>query len=183
VLPQISCVEKRGNRDARRHQVSARCDDLAFAGLTQPRYNPQGVPALRSGRRVALTKEDELPRRPEHSNSSDRGGERRQRDGSAPRREPRRDTDENALALREENHSYASVARSLGFKRADDARKGFLRAFAKRQGVERDALRLRELGRLDVLEARIRSRDAHDPEKMAGRLIALDVLRGELPEQ
>jgi hypothetical protein len=124
-----------------------------------------------------------VPRRPEHSNTSHRDGERRQRETFSARREPRRNTDEEALALREQNHSYAWVARSLGFKRADDARKGFLRAFAKRQGVEREALRLRELKRLDDLEARIRIRDANDPDKMAGRLVALDVLRGELPQQ
>jgi len=75
------------------------------------------------------------------------------------------------------------VARSLGFKRANDARQGFLRALAKREGPERDALRRRELERLDELEARIRSRDEKKPEKMAGRLVALDVLRQELPEQ
>jgi hypothetical protein len=122
-----------------------------------------------------------VPRRQEHSNTSRRGGEGRPRENSSPRREPRRNTDEEALALREENHSYAWVARSLGLKRADDARRSFLRAFAKREGVERDALRLRELKRLDELEARIRSRDANDPGKMAARLVALDVLRGELP--
>ena len=99
------------------------------------------------------------------------------------RREPRRNTDEEALALREENRSYAWVARSLGFKRANDARQGFLRALAKREGADRDALRGRELNRLDELEARIRRRDESEPDKMAGRLVALDRLRQELPER
>jgi len=58
-----------------------------------------------------------------------------------------------------------------------------LRALAKREGAERDALRRRELERLDQLEARIRSRDKDAPEKLAGRLVALDMLRRELPEQ
>jgi hypothetical protein len=84
--------------------------------------------------------------------------------------------------MREENHSYAWVARSLGFKRANDARQGFLRALARREGAERDALLRREHKRLDELEARIRSRDEREPEKLAGRLVALEKLRQELPE-
>jgi hypothetical protein len=79
--------------------------------------------------------------------------------------------------LREENHSYVWVARSLGLKRAHDARQAFLRALAKRGGPERDALRRRELQRLDELEARIRRRDESEPDKLAGRLVALDRLR------
>jgi len=85
--------------------------------------------------------------------------------------------------LREENYSYAWVARSLGLKRANDARQAFLRALTKRESPERDALRQRELARLDELEARIRTRDASEPDKLAGRLVALDRLRQELPEQ
>jgi hypothetical protein len=85
--------------------------------------------------------------------------------------------------MREENRSYAWVARSLGFKRANDARQGFLRALAKREGAERDALLRRELKRLDELETRIRSRDESKPDKLAGRLVALERLRQELPEQ
>jgi hypothetical protein len=124
-----------------------------------------------------------VPRRAERSEDRRSADGGRQKEGSFSRREPRRNTDEEALALREENRSYAWVARSLGFKRANDARQGFLRAFAKREGAERDALRRRELQRLDELEARIRSRDKAKPEKLAGRLVALDVLRQELPER
>ncbi|MGD0321124.1 MAG: hypothetical protein ABSC00_05900 [Acidimicrobiales bacterium] len=54
---------------------------------------------------------------------------------------------------------------------------------AKREGAERDALLRRELKRLDELEARIRSRDESEPDKLAGRLVALERLRQELPEQ
>lgn len=85
--------------------------------------------------------------------------------------------------MREENRSYAWVARSLGFKRANDARQSFLRALAKREGVEHDALRQRELKRLDELEARIRRRDEDVPDKLAVRLVALDKLREELPRK
>jgi hypothetical protein len=124
-----------------------------------------------------------VPRRPGRSGERRPSDEGRQKESSFTRREPRRNTDEEALALREENRSYAWVARSLGFKRANDARQGFLRALAKREGADRDALRLRELSRLDELEARIRRRDESKPEKMAGRLVALDRLRQELPER
>jgi hypothetical protein len=37
-----------------------------------------------------------------------------------------------------------------------------------------------ELSRLESLEARIRSRDAGEPEKMANRLEALEQMRGRL---
>jgi len=124
-----------------------------------------------------------LPRRAERSGEKHPANEGRRRESSFSRREPRRNTDEEALALREENRSYAWVARSLGFKRANDARQGFLRALAKREGAERDALLRRELKRLDELEARIRSRDESEPDKLAGRLVALERLRQELPEQ
>lgn len=87
------------------------------------------------------------------------------------------------MTLREEGRSYARVARSLGLKRANDARQAFLRALAKRDGAERDGLRRRELERLDELEARIRERDESEPDKLANRLVALDRLRQELPEQ
>ena len=87
------------------------------------------------------------------------------------------------MTLREDGRSYAGVARSLGLKRANDARQAFLRALAKREGVERDGLRRRELERLDELEARIRTRDESEPDKLINRLAALDRLRQELPEQ
>jgi hypothetical protein len=71
----------------------------------------------------------------------------------------------------------------LGLKRANDARQAFLRALAKREGAERDALLRGELKRLDELEARIRSRDESEPDKLARRLAALESLRQEFPEQ
>ena len=86
------------------------------------------------------------------------------------------------MTLREEGHSYARVARSLGLKRANDARQAFLRALAKRDGADRDGLRRRELERLDELEVRMRQHDESEPDKLANRLAALDKLRQELPE-
>ncbi|MGD0321396.1 MAG: hypothetical protein ABSC00_07330 [Acidimicrobiales bacterium] len=75
------------------------------------------------------------------------------------------------------------MARSLGFKWVNDARQGFLRALAKREDAERDALLRRELERLDELEARIRRRDESKPDTLARRLAALDRLRQELLKQ
>lgn len=79
--------------------------------------------------------------------------------------------------MREKGHSFGAIARTLGFKRATDAQTSFLRALAQREGDERDKLVQRELARLDELEARIRSRDSEDPEKMKRRLQALEAMR------
>jgi hypothetical protein len=82
--------------------------------------------------------------------------------------------------MRESGETYAAVARNLGLKRAVDAQAAFLRAVRGRQGEERNALIERENARLVQLEARIRSRDAADPEKMERRLHALAKLREQL---
>ena len=84
------------------------------------------------------------------------------------------------LALRESGKTYAAVARSLGLKRAVDAQAAFLRAVRRREGDERSGLVERENARLVVLEDRIRTRDAADPEKMERRLGALAKLREQL---
>ena len=72
------------------------------------------------------------------------------------------------------------MARSLGLKRATEARQAFLRALRARPDDERVAIAVREQGRLDELEARIRTRDAAEPEKLQRRLEALGVLRDGL---
>jgi hypothetical protein len=79
--------------------------------------------------------------------------------------------------LREAGQTFASVARSLGFKRASMAQAAFLRALRQREGAERAQLTKRESARLDQLETRIRTRDAADPEKMERRLGALGKMR------
>jgi hypothetical protein len=76
--------------------------------------------------------------------------------------------------------TFAAVARSAGFKRSVDAQAGFLRALRQREGEERSRLIQRESTRLDELEARIRMRDASEPEKMERRLLALAKLRETL---
>jgi len=111
--------------------------------------------------------------------------DRAHRDGPRPAQErdagyrppSRRNIDADALALREGGRSFAGIAQALGLKRATDARQAFLRGLRSRPEHERKLITARELERLDLLEARVRSRDAQDPEKLARRLVALAALR------
>ena len=82
--------------------------------------------------------------------------------------------------LREEGRSFAAIARTMGLKRAADAREAFLRELRGRPEGERPGLVERELGRLDKLEARIRARDAAEPGKLETRLGALEAMRASL---
>ena len=119
---------------------------------------------------------------PRSGDRSDRRGFEEREERSGPRRpaRPSRSSDEEALALRDSGQTYAFVARSLGFKRSVDAQAAFLRALRQREGEERNRLVQRESARLDELEARIRTRDAGEPEKMERRLQALAQLRAAL---
>ena len=101
---------------------------------------------------------------------------REERDRPA-RQAPRRNTDGEALALREQGRSYAAIARTLGLKRATDARAAFLRALRAAPEDERKLIAGREFQRLDQLEVRIRTRDAATPDKLERRLAALAALR------
>ena len=85
--------------------------------------------------------------------------------------------DEEVVTLRETGRSYAAVARSLGLKRSADAHASFVRALRSRPDGERVAMAQRESDRLDLLEIRIRDRDAADPTKLNRRLTALEKLR------
>ena len=58
-----------------------------------------------------------------------------------------------------------------------DARQAFLRGMRSRPDDEQRLIAGRELERLNVLEARIRERDAGDPVKIERRLAALAALR------
>lgn len=84
------------------------------------------------------------------------------------------------MALREQGRSFAAIARTLGFKRAGDARQAFLRELRSRPDEERQGLVAHELDRLDKLEARIRTRDAEEPDKLQTRLGALAAMRESL---
>ncbi|HYA43990.1 MAG TPA: hypothetical protein VED59_00165 [Acidimicrobiales bacterium] len=99
-----------------------------------------------------------------------------ERDGGF-RPPPRRSIDADALALREDGRSFAAIAQALGLKRATDARQAFIRGLRSRPEHERKLIVARELERLDVLEARVRTRDAQDPDKLKRRLVALAALR------
>lgn len=107
----------------------------------------------------------------------DRDSDRERKDSRGPRRGS---SDEDALRLREEGRTFASVARSLNLKRSNDALAAFLRAVRQRPDAERAELIGRERLRLDVLEARIRDRDKGDPTRLDRRLGALEKLRGSL---
>ena len=69
------------------------------------------------------------------------------------------------------------MARSLGFKRATEARQAFLRGMRARPDTERREIGDRERQRLVELEARIRTRDADDPDKVERRLAAVALLK------
>ncbi|HTV12488.1 MAG TPA: hypothetical protein VME20_11590 [Acidimicrobiales bacterium] len=92
-------------------------------------------------------------------------------------RAPRRNLDEEVVALRERGKSYSAIASALGMKRAVNANEAFVRAMRRLSEKERTALWQRESARLDQLEARIRSRDAEQPAKMERHLVALEALR------
>jgi hypothetical protein len=98
----------------------------------------------------------------------------------AGRRIPARNLDEQALELREANSSYSTIARRLELPRATDAHRAFVRAMRSRDGEEHQRLVANEHSRLDVLELRIRDRDAAQPEKIERRLLAVATLRAAL---
>jgi hypothetical protein len=119
-----------------------------------------------------------LPRgRDPRSRDQDRDTERDRKDSRSPRRGS---SDEDALRLREEGRSYASVARSLNLKRSNDALAAVMRALRQRPDAERAELVGRERARLDKLEARIRDRDRDHPTRLDRRLGALEKLRSSL---
>lgn len=84
------------------------------------------------------------------------------------------------MLLREQGRSFAAIARTVGLKRSLAAREAFLRELRSRPDEERQGLVERELERLDKLEARIRSRDAEQPDKLQTRLGALAKMRESL---
>jgi hypothetical protein len=110
-------------------------------------------------------------RRQSRRSSEPPGRERRSRPPTA-------NVDEEALALREAGESYSAIARRLELARAATAHAAFIRAVRHRSGSELEGLLQRENERLDQLEARIRERDAADPEKVTRRLAGVEALRG-----
>jgi hypothetical protein len=109
------------------------------------------------------------------------GSARPERPAPSVRRSPVRHVDEEALELRETGLPYSTIARRLELRRATDAHRAFIRALRARGGDEQRRLVANEQVRLDALEGRIRARDAAQPEKLEGRLVALANLRAALP--
>lgn len=81
------------------------------------------------------------------------------------------------LALRGRGLSFSAIAGRLGLRRSKDAFEAFHRALDATTGGERGEVIRQELGRLESLEARIRSRDAAKPEKLDHRMRALEEMR------
>ncbi|MDA8075973.1 MAG: hypothetical protein M0Z40_12225 [Actinomycetota bacterium] len=119
-----------------------------------------------------------MPRRTHTAMPPRRSTSAPERSRPARRQRPAtREVDAQALALRESGSSYSAIARRLELGRAVDAHRSFVRALGAHQGDERQRLIDNEEARLDLLEQRIRERDAADPEKVTRRLIGVDKLR------
>lgn len=114
------------------------------------------------------------------SNSRERRPDKERSGGGSFRPPQRRDVDEQVLRVRETGASYSAIARNVEMRRASDAHSAFVRAVNKREGEERQQLIDRESARLDLLEVRIRERDAGHPEKVERRLAAVATLREAL---
>lgn len=87
------------------------------------------------------------------------------------------EVDAQVLALREGGSSFSAIARRLELGRAIDAHRSFVRALGSRDGAERQRLVGNEEARLELLEQRIRERDAAEPDKVNRRLLGVDKLR------
>jgi hypothetical protein len=79
--------------------------------------------------------------------------------------------------LRESGKSFSAIARTLGLDRATEAHRSFVRALGTHEGEEHRQLVEHEEARLDVLEKRIRERDAADGVKLERRLQGVTKLR------
>jgi hypothetical protein len=105
-----------------------------------------------------------------------------ERSSGPRRRQASGDTDAQSLMLRESGSSFSAIARALGFDRATDAHRSYVRALGAREGDERQQLVKNEEARLDLLEQRIRERDAKDVSKVERRLLGVQKLREAIPK-
>jgi len=90
------------------------------------------------------------------------------------------DRDEWALLLREQGRSFAGIARVLDLSGALGANAAFNRALRRQTLGEQEALRNREVARLDALAERLRGRDGVTEEELARQLHGLRRLRKTL---
>ena len=122
-----------------------------------------------------------MPRHTHGRERPRRGSTTTERPGGARRRPPSRDTDAQALTLRESGKSYSAIARTLGLDRATEAHRSYIRALGTRDGDTLRQLVKNEDARLDELEQRIRQRDAADVAKVERRLLGVQRLREAIP--
>ena len=87
---------------------------------------------------------------------------------------------DSVIGLREAGRSYAAIARQLTMPNAREAQAAFVRAIRQRSDEERAGLVQRELGRLEVLEKKIRADADDDSPRAKRRLSALNKLRTAL---
>jgi hypothetical protein len=121
--------------------------------------------------------EESVPRHTHGTQAARRAESTSERPVSTRRRAASGATDAQALALRESGKSYSAIARTLGFDRAKEAHRSYVRALATHEGDERRQLIKSEEARLDELERRIRNRDAADVPKLERRLLGVQQLR------
>jgi hypothetical protein len=122
-----------------------------------------------------------VPRHTHGSQRARRTAPSSDRAGGSRRRTPSRDIDAQAFSLRESGKSFSAIARTLGFDRATEAHRSYIRALGTHEGDERRQLIKNEDARLDELEQRIRQRDAGDVTKLERRLLGLENLREAIP--
>jgi len=88
--------------------------------------------------------------------------------------------DERVLTLRDEGRSFVAIAKELQLSSASEAIAAFNRAFEQREPSDQEALRTREVARLDALGERVRRRTDLTEEEVDRRLQGLLRLRKAL---
>ncbi len=96
---------------------------------------------------------------------------------SKPRRLSTRDVDVQVVAMREGGDSFSAIARKLELGRAVDAHRCFVRSLGALDTEQRQQVIANEEARYDLLEIRIRERDAADPAKIERRLLGVEKYR------
>jgi hypothetical protein len=88
--------------------------------------------------------------------------------------------EDKVLELRVQGRSFAGIAKTLGLRRPSQANDAFNRAMRRKPPAERDALRGRELARLDTLADAVRARPEVGAGGVARRLRTVARLRAML---
>jgi hypothetical protein len=85
--------------------------------------------------------------------------------------------EDKVLELRDQGKCFAGIAKTLGLDRACQANDAFNRALRRQPATERDALRGRELIRLDTLADSVRAHPERGADGVARRLRTVARLR------